>query len=48
MEKKKKLYIHPLTTSQLGRFCTDTHKLTNSSNHNLSEKQNQEINLSSS
>lgn len=28
-----------LTTSQLGRFCTDTHKLINSSNHNLEDKQ---------
>lgn len=31
--------IKLLTTSQLGRFCTDTHKLINSSNHNLSCKQ---------
>lgn len=32
-----------LTTSQLGRFCTDTHKLINSSSHNLSEKQRAEL-----
>lgn len=31
--------IKPLTTSQLGRFCTDTHKLINSSNHNLANQQ---------
>lgn len=31
--------IRLLTTSQLGRFCTDIHKVINSSNHNLSHKQ---------
>lgn len=32
------LQIKLRTTSQLGRFCTETHKLINSSNHSLQKK----------